>query len=75
MNEHNVAAFKSGLVAWPLNESEAGVENLLGFLMLMMLFSSKLIGIYLSKAVRSPSKRGQHQPHFHSKARQLSTQL
>ena len=26
MNEHNVAAFKLGLVAWPLNQSEAGVD-------------------------------------------------
>ena len=40
MNIMIVAAFKSGLVAWPLNESEAGVENFLSFLMLMMLFSS-----------------------------------
>ena len=28
---------------------------------------------YLSKAVKSPSKRGQHQPHFDSKGRQLRT--
>ena len=47
------------LVAWPLNESEAGDD----------------LEICIWKAVRFLSKQGQLQPHFHSKARQLSTQL
>ena len=42
-------------------------RNFPGFLMLMMLFSCKLLGIYKRKKVRCLSKQGQHQPHFHSK--------
>ena len=46
------------------------------FLMLVMLFSCLLIWIiYIWKAVRYLSKQGQPQPHFHSKARQLSPEL
>ena len=56
------------LVAWPLNESEAGVDLVYAVLMLIK-------GIYIRKAVRSLSKQSQLQPHYHSKARQLSTQL
>ena len=70
----------SCLVAWPLNETEAKVDlvlikSSLFFLILMMLFSCQLVGIYIGKAVRFQSKQGQVQPRFHSKARQLSTQL
>ena len=50
-------------------------RNLPAFLMLMMLFSCLLVGICIWKAVRFLTKQGQLQPHFHSKARQLSTQL
>jgi len=38
--------------------------NLLGFLMLMTLFSCWLVGIYTRKVVRFLSKQGQHQLHF-----------
>ena len=34
-----------------------------------------VLGIYITKAVRFLLKHGQLQPHFHSKASQLSTQL
>ena len=34
-----------------------------------------LVGIHVRKVVRFLSKQGQAQPHFHSKARQLSTKL
>ena len=34
-----------------------------------------IVGIYIRKRVRFLSKQGQHQPHFYSKARQLTTQL
>ena len=67
------------LVAWPLNENEAGIDlvliNLPAFLMSMMLFSSSLVGIYITKVVRFLSKQNQLQPLFHSKARQLWTHL
>ena len=43
------------------------------FLMLMLLFWCQLVGIYVRKAARFLSKQGQHQAHFHSKVRQLST--
>ena len=45
------------------------------FLMLMMLFSCQLVGIYVRKAARFLSKQDQHQSHFRSKVRQLSTTL
>ena len=47
------------LVAWPSNESEAGVDivliNLFAILILMMLSSCKLMGIYIRKAVPTPA--------------------
>ena len=46
-------------VAWPLNENEGWC------------FDKNLT----AKARRFLSKQGQHQPHFHSKARQLTTHL
>ena len=69
------------LVAWPLNESEAGVDLVLKETSLLFLCKFLLITehenriINIRKAGRFLSKQGQHQPHFHSKARQLSTQL
>ena len=59
-------------VAWPLNESEA-----VGDLVLIetaLVFLHKLILISMRTASLT-SKQGHLQPHFHSKARQLSTQL
>ena len=48
-------------------------RNIPSFLMLMMLFSCQLLGIYTRNAARFLSKQGQLQPHFHLKTRQLST--
>ena len=68
------------LVAWPLNEREAGVdlvfiETFLLFLCKFLLISTRTASLTQEKQ-ESLSKRGQLQPHFHSKgARQLSTQL
>ena len=55
------------LVAWPLNESEAGGE-----LFFIINYYNNIINI--RKAGRFLSKQGHFQPHCHSKARQLSTQ-
>ena len=68
------------LVAWPLNESEAGVDfcydrNLTTFLMRIATNQRERSIIKIRKAWRFPSKQVQHQPHFHSKARHLSTRL
>ena len=59
------------LDAWPLNESEAGVDLVLIDAAVMLAF----VGIYKRKVVRFLSKKGRQQLHFHSKARQLRTQL
>ena len=46
------------LIIWPLNESEGGVDpawydnDLPAFIMLIMLFSCKLVGMHIRKAVR-----------------------
>ena len=61
------------LVAWPLNESEAGGDLVL--IETSMLFLCKFLLISTRKAGRFLSKQGHLQPHLHSKARQLSTQL
>ena len=64
------------LVTWPLSRSEAGVD--LALIQTLLLFICKQHEnnmIYMLKAGRSLSKQGQHQPHFDSKARSLSTQL
>ena len=62
------------LVAWPLNESEAKV-----YLVLMetsLLFLCKLEPTNnISMRTAKKKKQGQLHPHFHSKPRQLSTQL
>ena len=50
-------------------------SKLPAFRKIPMLFSCYLVGIYKTKAVRFLSKQDQHHPQFHSKARQLSTQL
>ena len=68
-----------GLVAWPLNESEAGVdlvliETSLPFLCKFLLVSMRTASS-TRKAGRILSKHGQLQPHFHLRARQLSTSL
>ena len=49
--------------------------NLHAFIMLMVLFLCQLAGVYIRKAVKFLLKQGHLQPHFHSKARQSSTQL
>ena len=49
--------------------------NLHAFIMLMVLFSCQLAGVYIRKAVKFLLKQGHLQPHFHSRARQPSTQL
>ena len=56
---------------WPLNESEAGVDLVLIDAAVMLAF----VGMYKRKVVRFLSKKGRQQLHFHSKARQLRTQL
>ena len=55
------------LVAWPLNETQTGVD-LASQLFLCGIIDIRKKGTFLSR-------EGQHQPHFHSKTRQLSTQL
>ena len=62
------------LVAWPLNEREAGVE--------LVLIETSLPFLYVNEAVlmliicsEVSIKTRSLQPHFHSKARQLSSQL
>ena len=50
-------------------------RNLPSFLMLIMLFSCYLVAIHIRNAMRLLLKQGHPQSHFHSKARQLSTQL
>ena len=67
------------LVAWPLNESEVGVDLVLIETSLLLL--CKLIVISLRTVTLTQGKQGgsikksRHQPHLHSKARQRSTQL
>ena len=66
------------LVAWPLNESETGVdlvliETSLLFICKFLLLENSIIN--MRKAGRFLSKQGHLQPHFHSKARQLSKKL
>ena len=61
------------LVAWSLNESEAGVDLVL--METSLLFLCKFLLISMRKAGRFLSKQGHLRPHFHSKARQLSKKL
>ena len=64
------------LVAWPLVESEAGVDQTsLLFLCKFLLISMRQEPIRSAPGWEQQSKEGKLQPHFHSKARQLSTQL
>ena len=62
------------LVAWSLNENEAGGDLVLIETSLPFLCKFLLISISIRKAGRFLSKQGQHQPHSHSKARQQSAQ-
>ena len=69
------------LVTWPLNESEAvrylvmieTSQLLLGKFLLISLRTASLT--YYKKSRGFQSKQGHLQPHFHSKARELSTRL
>ena len=68
------------LVAWPLNESEAGVdivliETSLLFLCKFLVISMRTASLLNIRKTRFLSKQSKLQPHFHSKARQLGTQL
>ena len=67
------------LVTWPLSESEAGVDLILIQTHLLFILKYKLVSMrrtwFTCESRRSLSKQGQLQPHFHSKARSLSTQL
>ena len=70
------------LVAWHLNENEPGVDLVLIETLLLnfhickfLLISMKKVTINMRKAGRFLSKQGHLLPHFHSKARQPSTQL
>ena len=68
------------LVAWPLNEKEAGgdfvlIETSLLFLCKLLLISMRTASLTQEKQGGFYQKHGHLQPHFHLKARQLSTQL
>ena len=67
------------LVAWPLNESDAGVDLVLIETSLLCYVDDSVLMLISSNLHKKGSeafiKQGQLQPHFHTKARQLSTQL
>ena len=67
------------VVAWPLNESEAGVDlvliEIISFHMKIPTNEHENRIINMRKAGRFLSEQGQPQPHFHSRARQLSKKL
>ena len=67
------------LVAWPLNESEAGVDLVLiettSIYMQIPTNQHENRIINMRKAGRFLSEQGHPQPHFHSRARQLSKKL
>ena len=67
-------------VTWPLNESEVSGGLVLKDTSLLLLGKFLLISLRtaffnIRKTGRFLSKQGHLQPHFHSEARQLSTQL
>ena len=59
----------------PRHPTSIIIETSLLFLCKYVLISMRTASLTREKQGGFSSKQGQHQPHFHSKARQLSTQL